>query len=436
MRKVILFCIILFILAFSFLLKISLYNIKEPQLKAAGFEKTILYKGCENGKDFTFDKSGNIYVAYSDRIQKIDTKGEGTIYLLNQKLDIDSIDYYNNKLYISSDNRILYYDLKDKQIYTILDNIPNIGDYDKSIVRINKDILYITVGTVTNSGVVGSDNIWLKENPYAYDITPKNIILKGKTFGDIKTGAFTPYGTKNSEDQNISSHFPGNGSIVSYDLALGLGETYAWGIRNITGLDFNSQGKIIAAVGGMENRGLRPIKNDTDYIYKIERAWYGWPDFSGGDPVDSPRFSINGVKVEKIFKTEPTNNPPAPLYVHKSLSTLGVLAVDSNGAISKKDTIFFYDKGVNEVYSLSNSGILSDVCHIDNPKASINIRVFGSGLYILDSNNGSIWVITKVGSPNVNNVYKEITLGLLTILMLICILYLIRSNTKNRLQKK
>ena len=37
---------------------------------------------------------------------------------------------------------------------------------------------------------------------------------------------------------------------------------------------------------------VRGIKNDRDYIYEINGdRWYGWPDYSGGDPITSPRFT-------------------------------------------------------------------------------------------------------------------------------------------------
>jgi hypothetical protein len=148
--------------------------------------------------------------------------------------------------------------------------------------------------------------------------------------------------------------------------------------------------------------------------------------------VDSPKFSTNGVTVGKLLKTEPSNNPPAPLYVHKSLSTLGALTIDSSGEISKKDTIYFYDKEDNDICFLSNSGTTKAICQIDNPKASINMRIYGKALYILDGNSGYMWVVSSEAHNNTNIVYKKFTLFLLTILMLLCILVLIRSNIKNR----
>lgn len=77
--------------------------------------------------------------------------------------------------------------------------------------------------------------------------------------------------------------FPGNASLIKLTLSNNNIETFAWGLRNINGMNVNSEGKIFAVVGGMEDRGLRPVKGDYDYIYEIQEGkWYGWPDYSGG----------------------------------------------------------------------------------------------------------------------------------------------------------
>ena len=72
---------------------------------------------------------------------------------------------------------------------------------------------------------------------------------------------------------------------------------------------FNNNGNIVAIVGGMEDEGSRAVKDDKDYIYEIkENAWYGWPDYSGGDPINSPRFSDNENKLEAVISNPPTKH--------------------------------------------------------------------------------------------------------------------------------
>ena len=69
--------------------------------------------------------------------------------------------------------------------------------------------------------------------------------------------------------------------------------------------------------------GSRPIENATDDFYYITPdLWYGWPDFSGGEPVDSPRFTPSGgYQPTLIFKNQP-NIPPRPYVTFQPNSTL------------------------------------------------------------------------------------------------------------------
>ena len=91
-----------------------------------------------------------------------------------------------------------------------------------------------------------------------------------------------------------------NASILRYDLNSKEFITYATGIRNVEGLAVNSIGKLTAIVGGMEDNGVRSVKDDVDYIYDIkEKAWYGWPDFSGGDPMFQPEACTEIAKYAK-----------------------------------------------------------------------------------------------------------------------------------------
>ena len=67
----------------------------------------------------------------------------------------------------------------------------------------------------------------------------------------------------------------------------------------------------------MEDSGVRAVKDDVDYIYDIkERAWYGWPDFSGGDPITSPRFSDGTNKLSFVIANHPTEVTLGPRYQH------------------------------------------------------------------------------------------------------------------------
>lgn len=373
------------------------YVTKNIETKDDSLNYNVKYKGLKDAVDFTVDKQGNYYIAYENKIQLIKRDGKSYDVLKDKNLSICSIEYADNKLYYFSGTKVFCYNLDNQKISEIINNIPSYGDYKNSIIRIRGDYLYISIGSATNSGVVGEDNLWVKDNFYAHDVTPKDITLKGLNFGQGKTGAFQSYRTKSIKGQIIPEHFPGNASVVIYNLKTGNSETLAWGIRNITGMDFNSDGKIIASVGGMEDRGSRPIKGDTDYIYEIKKGvWYGWPDYSGGDPVTSPKFkTTKGVTPQFILENHPTTNPPAPLYQHNAVGTIKSLAVDSNSIMGQKNCIYFYDKLNNVIYGYMGSGAIKEEIKFNENASIPSIKFEEKTLTVLDSKGGCLFTIEK-----------------------------------------
>ncbi|MCM0648460.1 hypothetical protein NBE98_08740 [Clostridium swellfunianum] len=390
-------------------------NLKNDKLYGA-----IKYKGIKNAVDFTADNQGNFYIAYKDRIQFVDSKGKSYDVVKSKDLNIKSLDYKDEKLYFISDSKVSAYDIVSKEQKVLLSNLPNYGDYKDSIIRVKGEELYISIGAATNSGVVGSDNSWLKDNPFSYDIPAKDIVIRGKSFGNEKTGAFVPYRTKNASGQLISGHFPGNASIIYYNIVNGGSDTYAWGIRNVNGMSFNSEGTLIATIGGIEDRGLRAVKGDVDYIYEIKKNhWYGWPDYSGGDPVTSPRFKgENNIRLSFILDNHPTTNPLAPIYTHKSLSSLGALDIDAKGVLSERDSIYFYDTRDNRIYSITKAGVLSDEASFSAETRISSLRFVSNNLFALDYSQGILYSISKNRLGEFAKLNKPVIYYLLAVILI------------------
>jgi hypothetical protein len=362
----------------------------------------VKYKGISNAVDFTFDKQGNFFIAFKDKIQYIDSSGKSYDLLKDSNLSITSIDYKDDKLFYTTGVKIMSFDINTKQQKELMNGLPNFGDYMDSLLKVRGNELYITIGAATNSGVVGSDNMWLASNPFSHDISPKDITINGKNFGSEKTGAFVAYKTKNLTGQLIPAHFPGNASVIIYNLSTGASETFAWGIRNIKGMAFNSESKLIAAVGGMEERGLRPVKGDVDYIFELKKnAWYGWPDYSGGDPLTSPRFKgENNSRLSFVLDNHPTTNPPGPIYLHKSLSALGAMDIDIKGKLGEKDCIYFYDTRDNMIYGLTRNNVLTEKASFSQDSKVLSLKLKDEEMLALDSSKG---ILYSIGTSRVNN---------------------------------
>ncbi|MCB2354450.1 hypothetical protein [Clostridium estertheticum] len=432
MKKTIGFIIILALMAFALFSLRSSFKEYRVTVKDGSIKTQILYKGLSNSVDFTKDNEGNYYIAFKDRIEYIDKSGKAYNIFVNKKLNITSLDYNNKILYYASGTNVYSYNLISKQSKEIIKNIPNYGDYNNSLVRINGDYLFVTIGSATNSGVVGLDNKWLDNYPQNYDITPKSITIRGMDFGGIKTGAFVPYKTRNIKGQIITQHVIGNSSVIIYNLKTGAQGNFAWGIRNMMGIDFNSEGKVLVTVGGMEDRGLRPVKGDSDYIYQIKKnAWYGFPDYSGGDPISSPKFRDSFNKtIQAILDNHPTINPPAPIYQHKSVGSLISLAIDRAGKLGDKDCIYFYEKNDNSIYSLNKNSALKEKVNFEEV-AYISSMKFFDNLIILDSKNGYLISMEKDQYNNTNSGKHKFYNFLLTIVITLIVVILVGLRKKD-----
>lgn len=369
-------------------------TIKQVQCKE-NFNVDMYFKGFRRAIDFTYDNNGTYFIAYKDRIQIVNEKGYSDILFRNSKLKITSIEYNNGDLYYASENKVYKYNIKNKKHEELIKQIPNYGDYKDTKIKIDGKSLYVTVGAATNSAVVGKDNLWIDNYERNCDISPKPITIKGQTIKNYNTGAFVPYKTKNIDGQILNSALIGNASIITCDLQGKNIKTYAWGIRNIKGLDFDSNHKMFATIGGMENRGARPVEGDVDYIYNLNKnIWYGWPDYSGGDPVNSPRFKDStGKSQEPVLLNPPSTNPPAPFYQHKSVSTLGEMTIDTEGILGKKDMIYFYEKQENILYALSKDKVLSEKVKFPSHSNICSIKFCSGKLLLLDSSKGILYKI-------------------------------------------
>jgi len=376
---------------------------------------TLKFKGLQGAVDFVLDEEGNYYIAFKNSIQIIKVNGKSYELFKSSNINIDSLCYSDKKLYYSSETKIFCFDLTAGKNSEIMNDLPNLGDYKESILRVKGDYLYITIGAASNSGVIGEDNIWLSNLPYFHDISPNSITLKGINFGQENTGAFQSPKTKSIKGQMISGHFPGNASVIIYNTKSRESETFAWGIRNIKGMDFTSEGKLIATVGGMENRGLRPIIGDSDYIYEIKKGtWYGWPDYSGGDPVNSPKFKgKNNSEVKLILENHPTTNPPAPIYQSKAVSELGAVAVDPEGVIGEKNVIYFYDSGNNKIYSLDKKSILKEKFILPSNFSGCIMKFYKNKFFILDNSSGNLFSIENSSNSQNLSFNEKISLYLL-----------------------
>jgi glucose/arabinose dehydrogenase len=216
-------------------------------------------------------------------------------------------------------------------VRTIVDGLPGRGDHQVNHPVVGPDgKLYFGVGSVTNSGVVGSDNAaygWLTDNPDVHDVPAKDVVLAGRDYEDrdvlgdlqriVRTGAFVPFGTQTTPGQVIQGNVKASGAILRCEVdGTGL-EVVAWGLRNPYGLAFTADGRLVATEHGMDNRSARQVVGDFDDLYVIDPTqparWFGWPDFASGIRLDDPRWGDGGQGREPVLAEFPDPDPPPPL---------------------------------------------------------------------------------------------------------------------------
>lgn len=218
----------------------------------------------------------------------------------------------------------------DGRITPLVENLPTRGDHHTNGPVVDKDgTIYFATGTYTNSGVVGPDNAkmgWLPRFPSAHDIPGQDITLAGENYQSsnplensampptVTTGAFVPFGTATTKGQVIRGQVPCNGGVFKIKPDGGTVELVAWGLRNPFWMAFNPDGKLYASDNGYDERGSRQVYGSADHLWEIRPgAWYGWPDFDGGRPLDSHYYEQEGKVRPKFLLAKHPGTPPKPV---------------------------------------------------------------------------------------------------------------------------
>ena len=181
----------------------------------------------------------------------------------------------------------------------------------------------------------------------------------------------------------------------------------------------------------MENIGERPINRDFDYLYKIDKGkWYGWPDFSGGDPISSPRFKGEKV-VSTIIKNPPNKIVSTPIYQYSDVGIIKYLAIDKEGRILDKNTKVYFDSKENIIAAINTDSVIYDLLKLKDDSKINGIRYSEGDIYILDSGVGCIYKLQCNNSNLAFNLPKSIWIFIGVFLVILTCLLIAKSYSKN-----
>ncbi len=348
-----------------------------------GYRIEVFTSGLNAPINMLFTDEGSLIVAESGvsgnpRILRLTDSGF-EVMAEGFNANITGMNYMNGMLYVSHRGFITRI-TRDGIKQNIISGLPSSGDHYNARVVFGPDRrkIYFGQGTVTNSGVVGPDNDWLWDYPTLCDYPGSYIMLNGQNFEtrnpfnevtqteEVLTGAFSPYGTPNSPNEIRKGYVKASGSILRSNLDGTMLELYAWGFRNPMNLKFDEGGQLYVANIGYDNRGSRPIANAPDEFYAASQGvWYGWPDYTAGNPVDLPRFTPEGGPAPTLLLKNVPNIPPSPQAIFPTSSNIMGFDFD------------YYDFGQNygDVYIAEYGSITRQLSRANIPFAGAGHRV-------------------------------------------------------------
>lgn len=247
--------------------------------------------------------------------------------------------WHGGALYVSHRGKVTALQPSGLRI-DILSGLPSYGDHSNNQIAFGPDgWLYVTQGTVTNTGVVGLDNFalqWAAVFPGVRDVPCQNVRVRpvNYTTGDprallpllmrTRTGGFHAYGLS-ATGEVVTGQVPCNGAILRVRPDGSDLEVVAWGLRNPFGIGFGPGGRLLVTDNAPDSRGSRPIEGAPDLLREVRPGtWHGWPDSWAGTPIGGPGKALLADPMG------PEAPPVARLPVHAGAAGL---AIGTDGAV-------------------------------------------------------------------------------------------------------
>lgn len=408
--------ILIVIFAFGIYIYTSGYRI---EVQEKGIKSDIFLKGFENAIALENDNDGNYFVCYENEIVKINKDNMTEKIYTNNNLQIEDAIFFEDSLILLSKGDLLKINVKDGNIDRILKEIPFGGERIKRKLLAKDDKILLAVGSFTNTGISEKGDEFTKE---LWDKSSVDLEVTGENFGEGNTGVFKKYGEKNTEGEKIKGENIGNSAIYEIDLEKKEAKLFASGIKNILSWDLNSKDEIIGTIEGLEPEGPRGALRDTDHIYKITKGtWYGWPDYSGGDKINSSKFS-DGENIKLAIKKPLEEVVAGPYYEHKNLSSISEMAIDKDGSVLEEDTILFFDSKEKKIFSINDKKIVEEFLTLDKKSDIKDILFLDTECLLLDSESGYIYRLEKARLSFIGNIPKSIVIILVITFLVILLI--------------
>jgi len=287
-----------------------------------------------------FDDQGRMLIAESGygaggeaKITRVAQDGKKTVLApgsaFGDAIPITAVAFHNGQIYVVHAGTVSIV-AAGGTVRDIITGLPGQGDHQADQIVFKDNALYLSIGTVTNAAVVGTDNAvfgWLKkpQNRQLHDVPCQDITLTDQVFesdnplgsdpAKVRTSAYAPFGTVLPAGSVVKGDPKCNGAVLRAGLDGTNLQVVAWGLRNPYGLEIGPDGALYVTMHGFDARGSRNVENAWDCFYKItDGAWYGWPDFACGVPVTDAQFKTKDKpQPQFLLAQHPTAAPLAPI---------------------------------------------------------------------------------------------------------------------------
>ena len=281
-----------------------------------GYKIEAVVEGLDAPTMVAFDDRDRMLIAESgylgggdSRVTRVEPDGTKTVLAdgaaFGTEQPVTAVAFHQGDVYVVHAGTVSIIE-PGGRLRPVVSGLPGQGDHQANQLVFADGFMYLSMGTVTNSAVVGPDNQlfgWLPRSDLRqlHDVPCQDVTLTDQTFESdnvfddgprrVRTSPFSPFGTTRPPGATVSGDVRCNGAVLrarpdGSDLQM-----VAWGLRNPYGLQMGPDGSLYVTDHGFDARGTRPIENAPDCFYRIDQgAWYGWPDFACGEPVTDPRF--------------------------------------------------------------------------------------------------------------------------------------------------
>jgi glucose/arabinose dehydrogenase len=304
-----------------------------------GFAVDVAVRGLDAPTMATFDEQGRMVIAESAyggageaKVTRVEPDGSHTTLADGNDFGLDlpvtAVAVHDAAVYVVHAGMVSM--IQDGRLTPVLSHLPGQGDHQANQLVFQDGWMYLAIGTVTNSAVVGTDNAvfgWLNDPAKRdlHDVPCEDVRLTDEVVTStnplddsgelVTTSAYAPYGDDTTAGATVPGDVRCNGAILRARPDGSELEVYAWGLRNPYGLREGPDGAIYVTMHGFDARGERPVENAWDCFYRVQQgAWYGFPDFACDTPVTDPRFKpIDKPQPQFLLEEHPTETPPAPI---------------------------------------------------------------------------------------------------------------------------